>query len=123
MMPPVPYCAEKVESLVFTSPITSKIGVLITLLLIGELMFAPSSIAVENGMLPFAATPPMPGFEELFPFCCTPDVPGSNTRNDCQSGVPVWQSFLVLLPGTTARLEPQTGKVCSVSIGSVADSS
>ena len=60
-MPPVPYCAENSESLIFTSAMVSKIGVLMTLLLIGELVDAPSSSALENGMLPFTDTPPIPG--------------------------------------------------------------
>ena len=84
-MPPVPYCAENSESLIFTSPMASKIGVLMTLLLIGELVDAPSSRALENGMLPFTETPPMPGLLLLVPL---PRVPGRKVRNDCQSGIP-----------------------------------
>src|SRR5579871_1282836 len=93
-MPPVPYCAENSESLTFTSAMESKIGVLITLLLIGELVDTPSSNALEKGMLPLTDTPPMPGLELLFPFCGVPRVPGNKTRNDCQSGCPTWGSAL-----------------------------
>src|SRR3954447_1771723 len=84
-MPPVPYCAENRESLIFTSATESKIGVLMTLLLIGELVEAPSSSALENGMLPFTDTPPIPG---LLLFVPLPRVPGRKVRNDCQSGIP-----------------------------------
>src|SRR4051795_12121919 len=84
-MPPPPYCAEKAELLILTSPRVSKIGVLMTLLLIGELVDAPSSSALENGMLPFTDTPPIPGLLLLVPL---PRVPGKNVRNDCQSGMP-----------------------------------
>src|SRR5215472_19323082 len=84
-MPPVPYCAENSESLIFTSATESKIGVLMTLLLMGELVEAPSSRAFENGMLPFTDTPPIPGLLLLVPL---PLVPGRNSRNDCQSGIP-----------------------------------
>src|SRR6185312_10189379 len=84
-MPPVPYCAEKSESLILTSAIVSKIGVLMTLLLIGELVEAPSIRALENGMDPFTDTPPIPGLLLLPPL---PRVPGKKVRNDCQSGVP-----------------------------------
>src|SRR3954447_7005166 len=84
-MPPVPYCAENRESLILTSATESKIGVLMTLLLIGELVDAPSSSAFENGMLPFTDTPPMPGLLLLLPL---PRVPGRNVRNACQSGIP-----------------------------------
>src|SRR5690242_4906306 len=83
-MPPVPYCAENSESLIFTSATVSKMGVLMTLLLIGELVEAPSSRALENGMLPFTDTPPIPGLALLVPL---PRVPGRYVRNDCQSGV------------------------------------
>src|SRR5438477_9645922 len=84
-MPPVPYAAEKAESLIFTSATESKIGVLMTLLLMGELVDAPSSSALENGMLPFTDTPPIPGLLLLVPL---PRVPGRKARNDCQSGIP-----------------------------------
>src|ERR1700704_4246251 len=84
-MPPPPYCAEKAELLIFTSPRVSKIGVLMTLLLIGELVDAPSSSALENGILPLTDTPPIPGLLLLVPL---PRVPGRNVRNDCQSGIP-----------------------------------
>ena len=47
-MPPLPYCAENSESLIFTSATESKIGVLMTLLLMGELVEAPSSRALEK---------------------------------------------------------------------------
>ena len=56
-----------------------------TLLLIGELVEAPSSRALENGMLPFTDTPPIPALPLLVPL---PRVPGRNVRNDCQSGIP-----------------------------------
>src|ERR1035441_8670148 len=104
-MPPIPYCAEKSESLTLTSAIASKIGVKRTLLLIGELVDAPSSSAVENGRLPFAAAPPMPGFPELLPFCGAPFTPGRRTRNPCQSGA------------------PDCGSSCKVSDGRVVDNS
>src|SRR5258708_40174482 len=84
-MPPPPYCAEKAELLIFTSPRGSKIGVLMTLLLLGELVDAPSSSALENGILPLTDTPPIPGLVLVVPL---PRVPGRNVRNDCQSGIP-----------------------------------
>ena len=56
-----------------------------TLLLMGELVDAPSSSALENGMLPLTDTPPIPGLLLLVPL---PRVPGRNVRNDCQSGIP-----------------------------------
>ena len=68
----------------------SKIGVLMTLLLIGELVETPSSKAFENGMLPFTDTPPIPGLEAELLFCGVPRVPGNKTINCCQSGVPTW---------------------------------
>jgi hypothetical protein len=89
--PPFPYCAEKSEVTTFTSPIASKIGVAITLLLIGEFWFAPSNSAVEKGMLPFAETPSMPTVD-VFP---VPDVPGSRMINCCQSGAPTWGSAVI----------------------------
>src|SRR3954452_625544 len=84
-IPPPPYCAENAESLIFTSATESKIGVLMTLLLIGELVVDPSSRALENGMAPLTETPPIPGLLLLLPL---PRVPGRNVRNDCQSGMP-----------------------------------
>src|SRR3954454_3067661 len=84
-MPPAPYCAEKAELLIFTSPRVSKIGVLMTLLLMGELVDAPSRSALEKGILPLTDTPPIPGLLLLVPL---PRVPGRNVRNDCQSGIP-----------------------------------
>src|SRR5438270_5375380 len=87
-MPPVPYWADESESLIFTSAMESKIGVLMTLLLIGELVETPSSNAFENGMLPFTDTPPIPGLEDELLFCGLPRVPGNKTINCCQSGVP-----------------------------------
>ena len=84
-IPPPPYCAEKAELLIFTSPRVSKIGVLMTLLLIGELVEAPSSKALENGIDPFTDVPPIPALPLLPPL---PRVPGRNVRNDCQSGIP-----------------------------------
>src|ERR1044072_2366996 len=84
-MPPPPYCAENAESLIFTSATESKIGVLMTLLLMGELIVARSSRALENGRDPLTETPPMPG---LLLFVPLPRVPGRNVRNDCQSGIP-----------------------------------
>src|SRR5690348_1631782 len=102
-MPPVPYWAEKPEELILTSPMVSKIGVLITLSLIGELTCAPSSIAVEKGRLPLTAADPMPGLALLPPF---PETPGCSTTNDCQSGVP-----------------EVSGRACRVWLGNVSDSS
>src|SRR5579872_5179834 len=99
-MPPVPYCAEKSESLIFTSATLSKIGVLMTLLLMGELVDAPSIRAFEKGMLPLTDTPPMPGLLLLVPL---PRVPGRTARNDCQSGAP----------------EPVCGRADRVSCGTV----
>src|SRR5690349_20772532 len=91
-MPPPPNCAEKAESLIFTSATVSKIGVLMTLLLMGELVDAPSRRALENGILPLTDTCPALGLALLVPL---PRVPGSITRNDCQSGVlPVCGRFL-----------------------------
>src|SRR5665213_4524401 len=79
----------------------SKIGVLMTLLLIGELVDAPSSSAFENGMLPLADTPPIPGLlGVVFPVAL---VPGCRMMKDCQSGVPV------------------CGRTCSDSEGRVAE--
>ena len=95
----MPYCAEKSESLILTSAIVSKMGVLMTLLLIGELVEAPSISALENGMEPLTETPPIPALLLLVPF---PRVPGRKVRKDCQSGVP-----------------PVCGMDCSVSCGTV----
>ena len=66
----MPYCAEESESLIFTSAMESKIGVLMTLLLMGELVETPSSKAFENGMLPLTDTPPIPGLEVVAVLRC-----------------------------------------------------
>src|SRR6476646_647548 len=101
-MPPPPYWAEKAESLIFTSATVSKIGVLMTLLLMGELVDAPSRRALENGILPLTDTCPAFGLALLAPL---PRVPGRNTRKDCQSGVePVCGRYLRVSCGTVCEI-------------------
>src|SRR5207253_4283863 len=60
-------------------------GVQTCALPICELVEAPSSRVLVNGMLPFTDTPPIPG---LLLFVPLPRVPGKKVRNDCQSGIP-----------------------------------